>query len=334
MKKSILLLGMAIMGITSCTNDEVLEVKNNEKAIGFQSFVNKGTRADVKTGELKNFWVQAQYGDEYKSLFTSAENVYLDGTEWKYTNTKYWTANTYYFVAYADDNTSITAPGYVTINNGSLSISNFSPTYTAGSETTAATSSTKDIVADVVETTGGVTRTDAVDFTFNHLLSKVTFTVVNTGEFPMEITALKITGLKQTGSITMAHNTDLTSDPIWRVSGEDVTIYPIAQSSSNIAKNGRVASAEFLLIPQALDNVKFEIMATFYSSEGPVSYKDFTGTNAGFIKTASYDSWLAGNVYNYTISLPSAAQPIEFNVSSTGVTPWNAVSATGIELNP
>lgn len=43
MKKSILMLGLAVAAMTSCTNDEVMEVNQNN-LIKFESFVNKGTR--------------------------------------------------------------------------------------------------------------------------------------------------------------------------------------------------------------------------------------------------------------------------------------------------
>ena len=50
MKKNLFLLGLAVAALTSCTNDEVVEMQQpTQKAIGFETFVNKGTRAITTT---------------------------------------------------------------------------------------------------------------------------------------------------------------------------------------------------------------------------------------------------------------------------------------------
>ena len=65
MKKIFLMLGLAVAAMSSCTNDEVIDLnQSNQKAIGFESFVNKGTRAiaDVDKSSLKEFYVLGYYG--------------------------------------------------------------------------------------------------------------------------------------------------------------------------------------------------------------------------------------------------------------------------------
>ena len=46
MKKMLLMLGVAAAAMTSCTNDEVVEM-NPTATIQFETFVNKGTRATI-----------------------------------------------------------------------------------------------------------------------------------------------------------------------------------------------------------------------------------------------------------------------------------------------
>ena len=83
-------------------------------------------------------------------------------------------------------------------------------------------------------------------------------------------------------------------------------------------------SADFLVLPQDLANVKVEIEALFYDPNNPndiIDQKDLTLDNALSLGVGNYTSWIPGNFYNYTISLPAAGKQIEFNL--TGVTGWN-----------
>lgn len=68
MKKSFLMLGAALVALTSCTQSEVLEVaKGQEKMIGFESFVDKQTRVvnDITNGdsEFAKFLVYCAKGE-------------------------------------------------------------------------------------------------------------------------------------------------------------------------------------------------------------------------------------------------------------------------------
>ena len=53
MKKSLFMLGAAIVALSSCTQDEVLNVNEN-RVISFESHVNKSTRAVKNTTKLEN----------------------------------------------------------------------------------------------------------------------------------------------------------------------------------------------------------------------------------------------------------------------------------------
>ena len=233
MKKILFLLGLAVAAMTSCTNDEVVDVMQpTQKTIGFETFVNKTTRAfgTVDGTSLTNFWVLANYGtnaNSLTSLYDSSEKVYLDGSVWKNNTVKYWTNNVYNFAAYADDNTSDSAPRYVKLNQGALQISDYTLAYAL---TDAANNDAivypsvcnqKDIVADVVTIQGAMNYNSKVNFTLEHLLSKVRFTVVNNSSYPMSISALKISGINNKGSISIVQSTELSAGPTWTLPADD-----------------------------------------------------------------------------------------------------------------
>ena len=63
MKKSLFMLGLAVAAMTSCSNDELMEVNTNN-VITFESHVDKGTRAvtNTTTAELTKFYVFGSHG--------------------------------------------------------------------------------------------------------------------------------------------------------------------------------------------------------------------------------------------------------------------------------
>ncbi|MBE6275982.1 MAG: hypothetical protein E7096_06530 [Bacteroides sp.] len=66
MKKKVWLLGVAVAALTSCTENEVLEIPES-RVIGFESFVDKPTRAtsDVADNYFTHFWVYATKTTNY-----------------------------------------------------------------------------------------------------------------------------------------------------------------------------------------------------------------------------------------------------------------------------
>ena len=56
MKKSFFLVGVGLAVLSSCTQNEVVEVADNN-AISFDAFVNNSTRADITTDNINHFMV-------------------------------------------------------------------------------------------------------------------------------------------------------------------------------------------------------------------------------------------------------------------------------------
>lgn len=148
MRKSFLMLGAAIVAMTSCTQSEVLEVAQQpEKLIGFAPFVDKQTRAtdditdDVNSG-FQEFYVFGAKGSlDDAGSFTkdneTSEPYYLDHVmvsggkgNWSYSPHKPWIADkTFRFAAYANgkgngvsENSEVKLPDYDAENTTSHSI--------------------------------------------------------------------------------------------------------------------------------------------------------------------------------------------------------------------
>lgn len=338
MKKHFLFLAMAVAAMTSCMKDEVIATyEPTPQAIGFESFVNKATKAigstetPTKDAGLNKFYVHGNYGSAtpFSEVFNGvAVTKVVDGENisWDYAGAdKYWTTNTYNFAAYAQGNGD-DAPANVTLNGSAFSITNVTIPYTTAAATKT-TSNAKDLVADLVQTTGTMQRTETVPFTFKHLLSKVKFTVQNTDpKFTMNITDLTITGVKYNGSFASATAASWTpTSGMWTPSGEGLTNFIPVAATSNIAVAATLVSDELLVMPQDLTSVTFSITADFYDGSDKVDTK----TVSGSLKKGTNATWEPNNAYHYTISLPSAAKPIV--IGTVGVNTWG--EETVIELN-
>ena len=192
MKRNLFLLGLAVAAMTSCTNDEVLDIQQPvQNAIGFESFVNKVTRAIGSTvtpsiGEnnemkgLQKFYVYGFHSTTNDFNGATVEGVYDANLttnpkiKWTHNDSpKYWGEDTYYFAAYANGNNA-NALSNVSFGQPTpkLTINNYNVSYSTSSSN-ATTSEAPDLVAAIKSEEGSKQRTDKVNFTFKHLLSKI-----------------------------------------------------------------------------------------------------------------------------------------------------------------
>lgn len=95
MKKSLWILGAAVIALTGCTNNEVVDIPQS-RAINFSNaFVNKTTRADVTNADFKQFWVYGDYQngslwvDVFNNVKVSGASV-GSGAVWTPDETAYW----------------------------------------------------------------------------------------------------------------------------------------------------------------------------------------------------------------------------------------------------
>jgi hypothetical protein len=382
MKKSIFLLGVAVAAMTSCSNDKLLDqAEPIQKAIGFESFVNKGTKAVTETASpnitnegalagLNQFNVFGYYGNE-EVVFDNVPviaSIDAQAIKWDYTNSdptnlKYWTKNNYYFAAYANKNSSDKLAN-VFFTDNTLTFTDYT------------VDDAQDLIADVVNKNNSSYEVYAskVAFDFQHLLTKIQFTIKNTSnQYKMRIVSIDMT---QNGAET--NNSDLSSNGFssndagilgglaikglsnkgtctvnesdvisWEASRDATyrnftpfTATNDASSTTNseaifakLTENSEAnekATTTYFVMPQDPSNVKFAIKAEFLDeNDQVVTEKIVTGTlKAGITE----NTWKPGYFYNYIISLPTSALPIEFDVNNfDGFTAYNGGS---LELNP
>ena len=356
MKKNLFLLGLAVAAMTSCTSDEVVEVnQSTQKAIEFESFVNKGARAVTETTDanLAKFYVWGYYGNGI-SVFKNEEVTKVgegsaSASDWNHTTTKYWTKNSYCFAAYADGYNGNSFPVSDANNATVLNTNLAAGTLTINNYTVV---DTKDLIADVVNVDNSQFDKTEVGFDFKHLLSKIQFQIRNTSAdykmrivsatvgSPNSIEGLTITNVLTQGNCEVKENGTVTWEPT-DSSPEREDFVPYAATDDAISTSneifGKMATGstanvkttqEYFVMPQDPSGISFEIKAQFLDdADQVVAEKCLTGTLKG---TSNIEKLEAGVFYSYLISLPTAAVPIEFEVTNVpGFTPYG----TPIELN-
>ena len=321
MKKSLFLLGVAVAALTSCTNNEVMEVAEN-RAIGFSSFVGNTTKAATEfTGSATSadIYVIGYYGENGGELNQPVFKNELGSTLY------YWNeGKDYIFGAYADGKGGKFDDVAFDPAQSVLTFTNYTP-------------STKDLVAAVSEKVQNVSAASqgAVSLSFKHMLAQVGFTF-NTQvgqEYILAISNIQIEKAikKATGTYTKS------GDAIdWKGSatGEGEASYTYADIA-DLANGTTNSNSEFnLVIPQTVTDTGIKV--TFTASISGVGI-DPTKTRdiEVVLPTTSVSTWTAGYKYNYTTTINAEditdeLKPIEFTV--TEIPTWTSGGNTDFEV--
>ena len=290
MKKSLLFCGVAALAFASCTQNEVLNVNEN-RAIGFDAFVGKPTKA-LDATSLSEFYVFGAYDYSPEGTPNVFNNIKVseETGNWATEKTEYWiNGKDYKFVAYSDDNSKIDG---ATFTNGTLTIP-----YTVG---------TKDLVASNIVSQNGNTTT-AVGITLNHILAKVKFTFTNklAAGYTIDIAGLQIADVPNKGTYTDNGTAGWASvDP----TNNKTTLNSFAVSQ--IISGGSQSSNEVYVLPQNSSGGT-GLTVTFNAT-----IKDANGT---VVNTPSFTSTIKPNwemkyIYNYTLELTLDNTNLDDNV--------------------
>ena len=314
MRKSLVMCGIAALAFASCTQNEVLNVNEN-RAINFDGFVGKPTKAAVNSvDDLTAFQVFGGYGTNDALNYV---NVYDDvavtrsGNAGSYTwtpaETKYWQQGyTYTFNAYAP----ALGNGTASVDANGVTITDF---VASDGETDLLIAETKTVDATIA------IPSDAVQFTFNHVLSMIRFTFSTTLKgVDITISDLKVNQVpnKATYTATAAGGNWETMD------NNSKADYSLTVSGSITSDNstGKKSSSEKIVIPQSFTTgltVTFKLSAT----------GALTLNNVEHTVTLPTTAWVKGKRYNYDAEItkdnidPSGSlSPITFGDPT--VTPW------------
>lgn len=324
MKRSLFMLGVAVAALSSCSNNEVLDIAESNAIKFSNTFVGKPTRSvtapELTTDNLKEMYVFASKGGD-PVFDANPKLVYRIGetNEWGYDNLVAWEASkNYNFVAYAGKNLGES----VKANDGNESLK-FSNIVVDGSEDKQFDllySNTKSIPTTAVD--GNPT----IDFTFDHLLSMVQFTLKSGFG---ETTQVKIKDFKFYGLRTTETYDASQVSPAWTSTSTANTIGDTKFTSADeeIAQYDAVATKDvvnsWVIIPQKntdsenVEMVKFTVNVV--DGETQIGPKDFTA------KIPSI-TWGKGYRYNYIFTITPeqmgvADQYITFDAPE--VTKWN-----------
>lgn len=274
MKKSFLMLGVAAMALASCTNEEVLNVAEN-RAIGFDAFVGKPTKAVMKNEDFREFSVFGGYGESLKNVFDNQKVSSTDGTNWTYTPTKYWTKEkTYTFQAYSPFIDPETASATATATAKGVNFSGF-----------VADGATDLLVSDVVTMNGSTAG--PISLTFRHILSLINFkfsTDINGAT--ITISNLKVNALPNKGNYTNANTTGA-----WSVSESgnyDMTV------ANGVTISAPQTSTSVMVLPQTPADKAISVTFTV-NATGSIEIKDAPHTV--YLPTTALEE---GKQYTYT----------------------------------
>lgn len=322
--KKIFLAVVALAAMTACSNDDVVSYDKGQAIAFGDAFVNNSTRAtDYTYGAvpLKSFNVYGTMTGAGNTVNIFNE-VGLTGTvgntTWSYTDPtteeQYWLAKaSYNFAAVVD--ATVTNP-----------VSNYyMPTELAP---VAAEDDKDSNFKDMLYATATATVSDQgvpsvadgiVNFTFEHLLSKVQFTVTSTatGSYSHSVTGIKVKNFA-TGTYDIAGATWGEATPDTDISFGDIEGVN-ADSEETVGSttiSGKTNAIQQLLIPTTKDfTVSFNVETYLNGTLMSVEPKTVTVAN----------DLVKGHSYNFTIACAVNA-PIKFSVTADPT--WDSTNGT------
>lgn len=318
--KKLFIMGLAAMGLalTACNSDETVEMAKGN-AIGFKTFVNNSTRAanDVTTDNLESFkvWGLMNKGDQTGTPFVGKEVKKANGA-WSYQTPVYWEKGyAYSFVALApDDAYTFTAPtvintwGSLTFNNG------------AG-ETDLIYAAAKQATVE------GNTCPQAVNMTFNHMLSRVRFQFENgmADGSVLTVSNVKINDACTSGTATLAEQL---AGLRW-APGQGTGALEFG-NAAEMEKDAKEATAHKYMIPATKAyKLSFTVTRVHHGVTDVYNHNNVILQGLTFEPGKSYQ--LTAKFTAENINPDEELCPIEFTAT---VNPWESVDDQSFNVKP
>ena len=302
----------AVAALAACTSEQTIVAPQNE-AIGFDTFVDNSTRAeDITTNNIANFGVYGTVtkGGNSALIFNNTEVTGSKNSGYTYSPAQYWIAAAQYdflaFAPYAERQWTYTPTNAQVAKTGTFSFNN---------ETAAAD---QDVVyAYQTKTTENeltAANTQAVEFTFKHILSKVAFSFTNTftdGNTSLNVYNVKINNTAKTGTMAI----EAGADDAWEVAGDLVVPFgaEAANADDALANGAELKLAHHYVIPaQRLYNITFSV-DLYQAGVYLATYNHTIESTINFAKNGNYV--LSVKLAPESIDPENELYPIEFTVN-------------------
>lgn len=337
MRKSLLLLGVAVAALASCTQNEVVDIAESNVIKFDNAFVGKATKAvtspELTTDNIEDMYVFAVDETDGKVFDAQPKNVYkVEGTsEWSYDNLVAWNdAKSYEFIAYAGKDLE-----------GSVAYDNVNKALKFNNITVNGAEQFDLLYSNLVErTNSGSLVKDPIEFTFGHLLSMVQFTLKSGFGATTEVT---ITNFKFYGLRTIESYDATVVTPAWTATSTvntdgdtDFTVFgeDVAQSGKGDVVNS------WVVIPQKNTESASVAMVSFHAK---VTDGDIIEEKDLIAKIPSI-TWEKGYRYNYIFTITPENMDMEdkyITFEAPTVTEWvdqdlavddNTSSTEGVEF--
>lgn len=311
--KKILFVAAACVALASCSKEEIVSVDKGA-AIGFDTFVENSTRAnDITKANLSQFSVYGSVvANDNEGFIFKDQTVTKSGDAYTYSPIQYWVPGAdYKFSAFASLTSTQTVDRQWSFEKGANAANG-----TIVFDNQAAEANQDLVYAyETLQTAASITAKPApVGFTFNHMLSRVMFTITNGftegSNIELDITDLTITNAHSNGRLGIINGTPQS----WAVTAQ--TFARNFGSKYKLADNNTSWTTEhFYLIPvDGVYNVAFDVTLHQAGVEVDTYHRTATVT-LDMEKGKSYNIKATLNTSN-TSDDGSEIYPIEFTVDA------------------
>ncbi|MDD3038675.1 fimbrillin family protein [Bacteroides sp.] len=337
MKKILFFATVVVIGLSSCSKDEVIIDQSPDNLIGFDTCTGVTNRAtEMVDANFKTFNVSAYYlADAWSSgtvgtPYINNEVIDRTGTsaKWVITSGKhyYWpmgtTDNLNFFATSPAQNLSGAASGMPSFTY------NVNPSVTDQEDLLVALAMNK----TKANTNGS---NGAVNFTFSHALTKIQFSAACavTGGMICKVKKIEVIDVFPTNTYTFA-----SSGGAWATAEGTKTNYTYYENStgSDISTvtpsktNVDGTNGALMMVPQTIGTINIQVTYDVYQND--IKIADFTTTPK---KVAITDNWEKGKSIRYNLVLPATggtggASEITFTTDELGA--WDSEGAADVTV--
>ena len=325
---------LAVAALASCAQEDV--ILNNDKAITFgDAYVANSTKAIYEgTNYVQAFQVWGTVtpaGDTESVILYNGANVtrpagltgYNPATAWECTVQRFWTPNcNYAFYAVVDAKT-VNATGGVPTSIEYEAVA-------TGDKDLLYGATTKEVGADA-------SNPGLVAFTMQHLLSKITFKVINpaeNGDYSYNVKTITVSGAYASGTYTFADTAKANAnDGVWAGEGTMSALsFAGTPTTTPLASGATHTPTEaYVIIPGEPKLTITIVTETVFGGKvvSPAQTHTLTVNTTDSAEDDDTDIAFAKNThYNFAVTLPEPGKPIQFTIEEVDGFPTPGADTT------